>query len=40
MLRMYQIEQMTVDTMDLIDDYFAAAGIVPDISRSFRAALN
>lgn len=40
MLRMYQFEQMTVETMDLIDDYIAAAGMVPDVSRVFRTALN
>ena len=39
MLRMYQFEQMTVDTADLIDDYIAGAEIVPDISRAFRTAL-
>lgn len=41
MLRMYQIEQMTVETKDLIDDYIAAAGrMVPDVSQVSRSAFN
>lgn len=39
MLRVYQFEQMTVETADLIDDYIAGAGIVPDVSLAFRTAL-
>lgn len=33
LLRMYQFEQMTVESMDLIDDYIVVAAMVPDISQ-------